>query len=93
MRQLSNRSQNSLDTYLLDFYVKSGREAICRYQGVATFDEEMEYVIRQHSYGCLGTTIEWILGKNGLSVESMPGTSTSACPRYSSAHGWPMTAA
>ena len=51
MRQLSDRSQNSLDTYLLDFYVKSGREAICRYQGVATLDEEMEYVIRQHSYG------------------------------------------
>ena len=68
---LSDRSQNSLDTYLLDFYVKSEREAICRYQGVATLDEETEYVIRQYSYGCLGITIEWILGKNGLSVESM----------------------
>lgn len=68
---LSDRSQNSLDTYLLDFYVKSERDAICRYQGIATLDEGTEYVIRQYSYGCLGTTIEWILGKNGLSVESM----------------------
>jgi hypothetical protein len=68
---LSDRSQNSLDTYLLDFYVRSEREAVCRYQGVTTLDEETEYVIRQYSYGCLGTTIEWILGKNGLSVESM----------------------
>ena len=51
--------------------IKSEHEAICRYQGVATLDEETEYVIRQYSYGCLGTTIEWILGKNGLSVESM----------------------
>ena len=40
-------------------------------EGVTTLDEETEYVIRQYSYGCLGTTIEWILGKNGLSVESM----------------------
>ena len=68
---LKDRSQNSLDTYLLDFYIKSEREAICRYQGTEKLDEETEYVIRQYSYGCLGTTIEWILGKNGLSVESM----------------------
>ena len=68
---LSDRSQNSLDAYLLDFYVRSERGAVCRCQGVATLDEETEYVIRQYSYGCLGTTIEWILGKNGLSVESM----------------------
>lgn len=68
---LSDRSQNSLDAYLLDFYVRSERGAICRYQGVATLDEETEYVIRQYSHGCLGTTIEWVLGKNGLSVESM----------------------
>ena len=68
---LKDRSQNSLDTYLLDFYIRSEREAICRYRGAETLDEETEYVIRQYSYGCLGTTIEWILGKNGLSVESM----------------------
>ncbi len=68
---LKDRSQNSLDTYLLDFYVRSEHEVICRYRGAETLDEETEYVIRQYSYGCLGTTIEWILGKNGLCVESM----------------------
>ena len=66
-----DKSQNSLSEYQLDFYIQGEREVLCQYLGVETLDEELEYTIKQCSYGCLGHTVEWILGKNNLSPEKM----------------------
>ena len=66
-----DKSQNSLSEYQLEFYIRMEREVLCRYLGVEELDEETEYTIKQYSYGCLGNTIEWILGKNDLTPEKM----------------------
>lgn len=66
-----DKSQNSLSEYQLDFYIQGEREVLCHYLGVEALDEELEYTIKQYSYGCLGHTVEWILGKNNLSPERM----------------------
>ena len=68
---LQDTSQNSLSEYLLEFYVGSERKAVCQYLGVESLDEETEYTIKQYSYGCLGHTLDWLLGKNSLSAEQM----------------------
>ena len=68
---LSDHSQNSLASYLLDFYIGSEREVACRYLGRSELDEETEYVIRQYSYGCLGITIEWIQGRSALDAKTL----------------------
>ena len=66
-----DKSQNSLSEYILEFYIKQEIEVLCRYLRVESLEEEMEYTIKQYSYGCLGHTIEWIQGKNDLSPEKM----------------------
>ena len=68
---LQDPAQNNLCQYMLDFYISSEEAILRKYLGVDTLDEEMEYAIRQYSFGCMGHTVEWLLGKNDLSPEKM----------------------
>ncbi len=66
---LDDSSQNNLRQYMLDFYISSEREILCRYLKVNKLDEETEYAICHYSYGCMGHTIAWLQGENRLSAE------------------------
>ncbi|MCI8646026.1 MAG: TetR family transcriptional regulator [Firmicutes bacterium] len=68
---LQDHSQNNLRQYMLNFYINYERKLLCQYLNCNNLDEEMEYAIRHYSYGCMGHTIEWLLGKNDLSAEKM----------------------
>lgn len=74
-----DKSQNSLSEYILEVYIKQEIEVLCRYLRVESLEEEMEYTIKQYSYGCLGHTIEWIQGKNELSPEIWDITNIDKC--------------
>lgn len=66
---LEDSSQNNLRQYMLDFYISSEREILCKYLNVNKLDDETEYAICNYSYGCMGHTVAWLQGKSSLTVE------------------------
>lgn len=71
LNALQDHSQNNLTQYILDFYIKYERDSICRFLQTDILNEEIEYTIRQYSFGCMGHTIEWLKGKNSLTPEKL----------------------
>ncbi len=68
---LQDHSQNNLSQYILDFYINSEKQVACSYLGMDHLNEEIEYEIKQYSFGCLLHTIDWLLGNNDLTPEKM----------------------
>lgn len=60
---LEDHTQNNLREYILEFYIQDETKVLCEYLGCEELDMDLDYTIRQYSYGCMGMTIEWLLGK------------------------------
>ena len=71
LNALQDSSQNNLREYMLAFYIGIEEKVLCEYYQTDSLDEELLYEVRNYSFGCMGHTIDWLLGKNNLSAEKM----------------------
>ena len=71
LNALQDSSQNNLREYMLAFYIEIEEKVLCEYYQTDSLDEELLYEVRNYSFGCMGHTIDWLLGKNNLSAEKM----------------------
>lgn len=71
LNALQDSSQNNLREYMLAFYIGIEEEVLCEYYHTDSLNEELLYEVRNYSFGCMGQTIDWLLGKNNLSAEKM----------------------
>lgn len=71
LNALQDSSQNNLREYMLAFYIGIEEKVLCEYYHTDSLNEEMLYEVRNYSFGCMGQTIDWLLGKNNLSAEKM----------------------
>ena len=71
LNALRDPSQNNLREYMLAFYIEIEEKVLCEYYQTESLNEELVYEVRNYSFGCMGHTIDWLLGKNKLSVEKM----------------------
>lgn len=68
---LQDDSQNNLRQYMLDFYIDYERRILCDYLKTDFLDEEIEYAICQYSYGGMGQTIDWLLGRKSITPKKL----------------------
>lgn len=68
---LQDYTQNNLRQYILNFYITSEQNVLMKYLGTDKLSVEQEYMIRNYSYGCMGHTIDWLLGMNKLTPEEL----------------------
>lgn len=61
----SDRSQNAISEYIYEYFVKLGSDAVAEKYGRDALTKETVYIIKSHSFACLGHTIEWLNGKTG----------------------------
>ena len=71
LNALQDSSQNNLREYMLAFYIGIEERVLCEYYHTDSLNEELLYEVRNYSFGCMGQTIDWLLGKNNLSAEKM----------------------
>ena len=71
LNALQDSSQNNLREYMLAFYIGIEEKVLCEYYHTDSLNEELLYEVRNYSFGCMGQTIDWLLGKNNLSAEKM----------------------
>lgn len=71
LNALQDSSQNNLREYMLAFYIGIEEKVLCEYYHTDSLNEELLYEVRNYSFGCMGHTIDWLLGKNNLSAEKM----------------------
>ena len=71
LNALQDSSQNNLREYMLAFYIEIEKKVLCEYYHTDFLNEELLYEVRNYSFGCMGHTIDWLLGKNNLSAEKM----------------------
>ena len=71
LNALQDSSQNNLREYMLAFYIEIEEKVLCEYYHTDSLNEELLYEVRNYSFGCMGQTIDWLLGKNNLSAEKM----------------------
>lgn len=71
LNALQDPSQNNLREYMLAFYIGIEEKVLCEYYHTDSLNEELLYEVRNYSFGCMGQTIDWLLGKNNLSAEKM----------------------
>ena len=71
LNALQDSSQNNLREYMLAFYIEIEKKVLCEYYHTDSLNEELLYEVRNYSFGCMGQTIDWLLGKNNLSAEKM----------------------
>ncbi len=71
LNALEDPSQNNLRQYMLDFYIEYERKAVCRYLMITELDEKTDYILRHYSFGCMGNTIDWLLGKTHYTPERL----------------------
>lgn len=71
VKALTDHSQNNLREYILNFYIQSEKEVLMLYYDGKPLSEELEYAIYQYSYGSMGITIDWLLGKNKYTAKKL----------------------
>ena len=71
LNALQDSSQNNLREYMLAFSIGIEEKVLCEYYHTDSLNEELLYEGRNYSFGCMGQTIDWLLGKNNLSAEKM----------------------
>ena len=71
LNALQDSSQNNLREYMLAFYIGIEEKVLCEYYHTDSLNAELLYEVRNYSFGCMGQTIDWLLGKNNLSAEKM----------------------
>ena len=71
LNALQDSSQNNLREYMLAFYIGIEEKVLCEYYHTDSLNEKLLYEVRNYSFGCMGQTIDWLLGKNNLSAEKM----------------------
>lgn len=71
IRAFHDRSQNTLFEYIQDYDVQYLEQLVRRSLEGAKLTEEQRFVIKYHSYGCLGYTIEWLKGKLPVTAEEL----------------------
>ena len=71
IRAFHDRSQNTLFEYIQDYDVQYLEQLVRRSLEGAELTEEQRFVIKYHSYGCLGYTIEWLKGKLPVTAEEL----------------------
>ena len=65
----SDRSQNAVSEYVFDYFVQLGTEAVKAHLGADKPDRETLYMIKSHSFACVGHTIEWLNGVSDYTPE------------------------
>ena len=65
----SDRSQNAISTYIFEYFVTLGTEAVRRQFGEEALTVDTVYEIKSHSFACVGHTLEWLEGRSGYSPE------------------------
>ena len=65
----SARSQNAISTYIFEYFVTLGTEAVRRQFGEEALTVDTVYEIKSHSFACVGHTLEWLEGRSGYSPE------------------------
>lgn len=68
---LQDSSQNNLRQYMLDFYIESEEKVLKEYLKINELDEDLDYTVKNYSYGCMGLTIEWLLDKCSYTPEKL----------------------
>ena len=76
----SDKSQNSLSSYLFDYFVQKGMKEVRAYIGREHLSEEEIYAIKGYSYACIGQTVEWLQGKTSYSPEEIAALQISIMP-------------
>lgn len=71
LNALQDNSQNNLREYLVEFYVSVETAAVQGYLGCDKLDERTSYELRHYSYGCMGHTVDWLLGRLTLSGDRL----------------------
>ena len=62
-KAFSDKSQNAVSQYAYEYFTQLGYSAVKTYLGTDTLDALTLYVIKSHSYACVGHTIEWLEGR------------------------------
>lgn len=68
-KAFSDRSQNAVRDYVLDYFTQAGENTVRSRLGEAALDVEARYAIRSHSFACVGHTVEWLAGKTSYTPE------------------------
>lgn len=68
-KAFSDRSQNAIMQYLLDYFTLLGENAVRTELGEEALDTDAKYAIRGHSFACVGHTLEWLEGRTDYTPE------------------------
>lgn len=71
VKAFNDHSQNTLFDYIQSYDVELLANLVKRNLGVSELTQEQMFVIKYHSYGCLGYTIEWLKGKIPVTPEEL----------------------
>ena len=71
IKAFNDHSQNTLYEYIQEYDVSLLKELVLQYLGTDQLTQEQLFVIKYHSYGCLGYTIEWLKGKIPVTPEEL----------------------
>lgn len=81
-KTLNEQSQNSIQKYIHDFNVKVGEKVVKSAYKIDDLTEEQLYAIKYHSYGCIGTLIEWLSSDISLSTEQFASNQYQSMPEF-----------
>lgn len=66
-KAFQDRSQNAISSYIFDFFVRLGQDAVISKFGEEGLDPFTDYAIKAHAFASIGHTVRWL---NGLSAYS-----------------------